>query len=158
MVGAPNNCVYDRRVPVSRVAHQPTWLLSRANARAQAILYTAFAEEGVRPVHYRTLAALDEHGEMSQAELGRHLGLDRKDVAVALDHLAGRRLVSRRADPADGRRNVVTLTASGRRLLPRLDGVLGDVQERVLEPLSASERGVLVSLLARLADEGADVH
>ncbi|MDH2414233.1 MarR family transcriptional regulator [Nocardioides sp. CER19] len=139
-------------MPVSRVVQQPTWLLSRANARAQGLLYTAFAEEGLRPVHYRALAALDEHGEMSQAELGRQLGLDRKDVTVALDHLADWRLVRRRPDPADGRRNVVTLTTSGRELLPRLDSLLGDVQEQVLGPLSADQRALLVSLLARLDD------
>jgi len=45
--------------------------------------HAAFAEFALRPVHYRLMAALEEHGDLSQVALGRHLGLDRKDVAVA---------------------------------------------------------------------------
>ena len=69
---------------LDRVAGLPTWLLSRANARSQEILGTAFAEEGVRGYHYRLLAALAQYGALSQAEMGRCTGSDRKDVAVAV--------------------------------------------------------------------------
>lgn len=129
----------------------PSWLLSRANARAQRILYSAFAEFDLRPMHYRALAALEEHSDLSQAELGRQLALDRKDVAVAVDLLSERDLVRRRPDPADGRRNIVSLTDSGRQLLPRLDRVLDAVQQELVAPLSAEETEVLLGLLARLA-------
>jgi DNA-binding MarR family transcriptional regulator len=137
-------------MPVSRVAELPTWMLSRANARAQGILYDAFAQAGLRPVHYRTMAALDEHGDLSQAELGRHLGLDRKDVAVTVDFLSGRDLVSRSPDPTDARRKIVTLTKAGRVLLPQLDRTLAEVQRQVLAPLSAREAKDLLRLLAKL--------
>lgn len=137
-------------MPVARVVHQPTWLLGRANARAQSLLVAAFARHDLRPLHYRTLAALHEHGEMSQADLGRHLELDRKDVAVTLDQLAERELVERRPDPADGRRNVVALTTAGRRAMPRLDRTLAKVQEEVLAPLTERERRTLLGLLDRL--------
>jgi DNA-binding MarR family transcriptional regulator len=139
---------------VSSVDHLPTWLLSRANARAQALLVAAFAEFGLRPVHYRTLAALAEHGGLSQAGLAGHLLLDRKDVAVSLDLLGDRRLVLRAPDPADGRRNVVLLTGEGRRLLPRLERALAAVQREVVGPLTDEEAGVLVGLLAKLGAPG----
>lgn len=125
-------------------------MLSRANARAQRILQDAFANMGLRPVHYRAIAALDEHGELSQAQLGRHLRLDRKDVAVAVDFLCSRDLVSRSPDPSDGRRNIIALTDAGTRLLPQLDRRLGEVQDQVLAPLSAREAKTLLSLLAKL--------
>lgn len=132
------------------LADLPTWLLSRANRRAQGLLYDAFAEVGLRPVHYRTLAALADGGSLSQAELGRRLGLDRKDVAVTLDQLADRRLLRRRPDPDDGRRNVITLTTTGLALLPDLERRLDAVQQEVLAPLSANERRTLQTLLRRL--------
>jgi DNA-binding MarR family transcriptional regulator len=143
-------------MPVSRVADLPTWMLSRANARAQGLLYEAFAEVGLRPVHYRAMAALDEHGDLSQAELGRHLGLDRKDVAVAVDFLSGRDLISRSPDPADARRKIVALTDAGRGLLPALNRALAEVQRQVLAPLSAREAKDLLRLLAKLGGTSAD--
>jgi DNA-binding MarR family transcriptional regulator len=137
-------------MPVTRVTSATTWLLGHANARAQRLLADGFAAFGLRPLHYRALAALDEHGELSQAELGRHLSLDRKDVTVALDSLAQRGLVERTPDATDRRRNVVALTDAGRELLPQLDRALESVQARVLAPFTEREAGQLRAMLAKL--------
>lgn len=133
-----------------RVADRPTWLLSRAHTRAQTLLTDAFAAEGVRGYHFRLLAALDEHGPASQADLGRSTGIDRSDVVATLDDLVAWRLARRDPDPADRRRNVVTLTANGAKRLERLDRVLDGVQEAVVARLTATERRTLVRLLAKL--------
>jgi MarR family transcriptional regulator, lower aerobic nicotinate degradation pathway regulator len=135
---------------LERVAGRPTWLLSRAQARAQAILGDAFAAEGLRGYHFRVLAALDQYGPSSQAELGRRTGIDRSDVVAALNELVAAGLARRDPDPTDARRNIITITKRGGSTLVRLDAVLDDVQEAVLEPLTASERKVLVRLLAKL--------
>jgi MarR family transcriptional regulator, lower aerobic nicotinate degradation pathway regulator len=138
-------------MPPAKLAGLPTWLLSRANARSQAVLTDAFAEFDLRPIHFRTLSTLGEYDALSQADLGRLLHLDRKDVAVTLHELEDRRLVDRSPDPADGRRNVVTLTDDGRDLLPRLERLVGDVQAQVLSPLTAAERTTLITILAKLS-------
>src|SRR6478672_2530584 len=96
--------------PLERVAGRPTWLLSRANARAQALLAAGFAAEGFRGYQYRLLAALDQYGPGSQADLGRHTGIDRSDVVAALNELAAGGFIRRDPDPADHRRNVVSVT------------------------------------------------
>ena len=133
-----------------RVAGRPTWLLSRANARSQGLLADAFAAEGVRGYHFRLLAALEQYGPASQADLGRYTGIDRSDVVATLNDLVARRLARREPDQADRRRNVVTLTTRGAEALERLDAVLGDVQDKVLAPLTANERKTLVRLLSKL--------
>ena len=133
-----------------RVAARPTWLLSRANARAQGLLADAFGAEGVRGYHFRLLAALDQYGPSSQADLGRHTGIDRSDVVAALNELVERGLAERQPDLSDRRRNVISLTRRGADTLERLDAVLDDVQEAVLAPLTSGERTTLVRLLARL--------
>jgi DNA-binding MarR family transcriptional regulator len=138
--------------PLERVAGQPTWLLSRANARAQALLGAAFAAEGFRGYQYRLLAALDQYGRGSQADLGRHTGIDRSDVVAALNELAEGGFVRRDPDPVDRRRNVVSITRKGRRALDRLDTMRDQVQEAVLAPLDPDERAVFLRLLARLGD------
>jgi len=135
---------------LARVAGRPTWLLSRANARAQRLLQEAFAAEGFRGYHFRLLAALDEHGPASQVDLGRHTGIDRSDVVATLNDLVERGLAKRSPDEADRRRNVVTITRRGTAALQRLDVVVDGVQEEVLAPLGRAERDALAALLAKL--------
>ena len=135
-----------------RVAGRPTWLLSRANARSQSLLSDAFAAEGVRGYHFRMLAALDQYGSSSQADLGRHTGIDRSDVVATLNDLVASGLVQREADPVDRRRNVITITKRGAGALERLDAALDDVQDALLDPLTPNERRTFVRLLAKLTD------
>jgi DNA-binding MarR family transcriptional regulator len=61
-------------------------------------------------------------------------------------------LVGRRPDVADRRRNVVTITAAGRRRLRALETVLARLQDALLAPLSAPERDQLVTMLRRVVD------
>ena len=133
-----------------RVANRPTWLLSRAHARAQHLLADAFAAEGVRGYHFRLLAALDQYGPMSQADLGRHTGIDRSDVVATVNNLVDRSLAIRKPDPNDRRRNVISITKRGTDALERLDAVLDDVQAALLVPLTPTERATLARLLAKL--------
>lgn len=134
----------------SRVAGRPTWLLSRANARSHGLLTDAFAAEGLRGYHFRLLAALDQYGPASQRDLARHTGIDSSDVVAALNDLVSGGLARREPDMADRRRNIVTITKRGASALERLDAVLDDVQDAVLEPLTPNERKTFVRLLAKL--------
>jgi DNA-binding MarR family transcriptional regulator len=133
-----------------RVRDQPTWMLSRANARAQRLLHEAFDREGLRGYHFRLLAALDEHGPGSQANLSRQTGIDRSDVVATLNQLVDGGLAERHTDPADRRRNVIAITDDGVETLQRLDVALSAVQEAVLEPLTARQRATFTTLLAKL--------
>lgn len=135
---------------LSRVSDQPTWLLNRANARAQAILGEALTRAGVRGYHYRLLAGLEQHGPSSQAELGRATGLDRSDVVATLDDLVAWGLARRDPDPTDGRRNIVSPTDAGSARLEQLQLVLDSVQDEVLAALDADERRRLLVLLRKL--------
>jgi DNA-binding MarR family transcriptional regulator len=140
------------RVP-ERMRDRPTWLISRAYARATGLLQEGFAAggDGLRSYHYRLLAALDEWGPASQAALGRGTGIDRSDVTAALVELEERALVKRDVNEADRRRNIVSITADGVRRLEALDGVLDEIQERVLASLSATERKQFITLMRRIA-------
>ena len=115
------------------------------------MLVDAFAAEGVRGYDFRLLAALDQYGPASQADLGRHTGIDRSDVVATLNDLVSSGLARREPDAADRRRNIVTITKRGASTLERLDAVLDEVQDAVLAPLTANERKTFVRLLAKLS-------
>jgi len=134
---------------------RPTWLISRAYARASGLLQEGFARggDGLRGHHYRLLAALEEWGPASQATLGRGTGIDRSDVSAALVDLEGRGLVLRDVNQADRRRNVVSITAAGVRHLEVLDSVVDEVQECLLAPLSEGERRQFITLIRRVATD-----
>src|SRR6188472_815015 len=63
----------------ARVRDRPTWLISRTFARSSGLLAAGFESygRGLRSYHYRLLAALNEWGPASQADLGRGTGIDR---------------------------------------------------------------------------------
>ncbi len=144
------------RVPApARIRDRPTWLISRNYARAHALLADGFAASGtgLRSYHYRLLAALDERGPASQADLSRTTGVDRSDVVAVLGELESRGFIERGTDPDNRRRNIVSITQAGRDQLRVLDQTLDEIQERLLEPLTPTERRKLIELLRKLLDE-----
>lgn len=137
-----------------RVKDRPTWLISRAYARSTALLTAGFEAggKGLRGYHYRLLAAVEQWGPASQADLGRDTGIDRSDVTAALTELEKRDLVERRVDPDHKRRNIVTITPQGLDALEELDGVIEEIQSELLAPLTAAQRRQFVALLSRVLD------
>jgi DNA-binding MarR family transcriptional regulator len=136
----------------ARLTQKPTWLISQTSMHAHRLLTDGLAAAGSRGYHYRLLAALQEFGPASQARLGRRTGMDRSDVVAALNELAGHGLVERAPDPADRRRNIITITPAGAAHLRRLDSLLDDVQDELLAPLSPAERQQLIHLLTRVLE------
>ncbi|MGC5022292.1 MarR family winged helix-turn-helix transcriptional regulator [Micromonospora sp. DT47] len=139
----------------ARLRATPSWLLTQTAVHAGRLVGEGLGAVDARGYHYRLLAALDEVGPASQAELGRRCGIDRSDVVAVVNELTARDLVRRSPDPADRRRNVVTLTPAGRRQLHRMGEALDRVQDTLLAPLSAPERDELTRLLTRLLDHHA---
>lgn len=136
----------------ARLTDKPTWLISQVSTHAHRLLTEKLAIAGARGYHYRLLAALQEFGPASQASLGRRTSMDRSDVVAALNDLASRGQVERAPDPTDHRRNVITITPTGTAHLAWLDGLLADVQDELLAPLSPGERDQLTRLLSRVLE------
>jgi MarR family transcriptional regulator, lower aerobic nicotinate degradation pathway regulator len=134
----------------ARLRDRPTWLISQVATHAHRLMTERLAAVGARGYHFRLLAALAEFGPSSQASLGRRTGMDRSDVVEAISELAQRGFLQRASDPADRRRNVVTITEKGAARLEQLDTLLAGVQDELLAPLSPAERAQLTGLLGRV--------
>ncbi|MFH9606328.1 MarR family winged helix-turn-helix transcriptional regulator [Streptomyces sp. NPDC017448] len=144
--------------PPQRLRALPSRLTNQAALAANRIVDRALAEAGVRRYHYALLAASEEYGPSSQADLGRRTGIDRSDMVATVNDLAERRLLDRTPDPQDRRRNIVSITTAGRRELGRLDRLLAAAQDAFLAPLPPSDRQVLTDLLTRLVDHHGGRH
>ena len=137
------------------LTQKPSWLVSEVSRVAHRLLTGKLATAGSRGYHYRLLAALQEFGPASQATLGSRTGMDRSDVVAAVNELTGRGLADRSPDPADGRRNIITITPAGTAHLRRLEELLDEVQNELLAPLSPAERQQLIHLLTRVLERHA---
>ena len=97
-----------------------------------------------------TLARLEA---ASQHEVAAALGIDRTTMVAYVDLLEGKGLVARRPDPRDRRRNVVELTAVGRRVLRDAARASDEAEREVLRPLDAADGDRLRSALSAIVAE-----
>ncbi|WP_423834296.1 MarR family winged helix-turn-helix transcriptional regulator [Streptomyces manipurensis] len=141
-----------------RLRHRASRLVSQLSTRSDRLVGEGLARADARKWHYAVLASLEDLGPASQAELSRRTGIYPSDMVGVLNELAERGLVVRAPDPADQRRNTITISASGSRRLRRLDKVLDELHEELLAPLSPAEREQFVRLLTRLVDHHAEAH
>ena len=134
----------------TRLRRKPSWLIGRVSARAHRLIGETMAAAGGHAYHFAILAALDEFGPDSQVRIGRRCGIDQSDMHAMLNELTEQGHVARTSDPGDRRRNLITLTAAGRRRLEELDTALTGVQHDILDALTAAERDMLTALLTRI--------
>ncbi|GAB2630402.1 MarR family winged helix-turn-helix transcriptional regulator [Nocardia goodfellowii] len=140
----------------TRLRSKPTWLISKTAVRAHRLIGDAMAAVGGRAYHFAILAALDEFGPDSQVRIGQRCGIDQSDMHAMLAELVEQGHVARAPDPSDRRRNLITLTRSGRRRLEKLDAALSVVQNDLLDGLSSTERDHLATLLTRVLGQGTE--
>ncbi len=139
-----------------RMDDLPSWLLGQASAHAYRLVSERLGTFGARGYHFRLLLTLAEHGPASQATLGRNTGIHVSEIVAAVNELAEGGYVRRSPDPADRRRNVITITATGRRHLDRLGREVRQAQTDLLAPLTGAERDLLAGLLRRIVEHQRD--
>ena len=131
----------------------PSYLAGAVARVGHRLLVEALAEHGLRLPHFAVLAALSDFGPTAQHELADRLAINRSHLVGYLDEVEGRGFVRRERDPADRRRQLVTLTAAGRSQVRRLREVALRSQDAFLGSLSAAERATLVTLMRRVVED-----
>jgi len=136
----------EARVP-ERLRGLPSRLLNLAAIHAQRQVGERLATLDSRKWYYATLAALEEFGPDSQSGLSDRTGIYRSDMVATINELTARGFVVRAPDPADRRRNAITITDDGRRHLKDLDVLIADGEAEFLAPLSLADRAELIRIL-----------
>jgi DNA-binding MarR family transcriptional regulator len=145
----------DETSPVSEVPKlllaSSAYLLSRIGRIAKADATARCLELGMDLPHVGVLALLDERAPTTQAAIADALGIDRSQLVGELDELEERGWVERQRDPHDRRRQLVSLTAAGRKQIAGFRTTAAQIEAEFLAPLDAKQREALHELLMTLA-------
>lgn len=128
----------------------PSALARRFHQICATVVAQALAGEDLTPMQYAVLAYLYVQPDIDQNGLAARLGVDRASTSQLLDHLEKAGLVDRRVNGTDRRARLLRLTRRGTKLRERLHPIGRAAEARILETLSASEREILITLLARV--------
>lgn len=136
--------------PPARLRALLTWQVHKADIVGARLTGARMPATG--RADFAVLAALEEFGAISQVDLGRRLGLDRNRINGITTRLDDNGHVDRTVDPADRRRNTVTITPTGKRYLEELQAATDAAQAELAANLSGAESDQLRALLAKLLD------
>jgi MarR family transcriptional regulator, lower aerobic nicotinate degradation pathway regulator len=93
---------------------RPGFLIRRLHQIHVALFVEECAPEGITPVQYSILTALEQMGPSEQIALSRAVGLDRANTADVIGRLVERRFIQRRVSRTDKRKKVAELTEVAR--------------------------------------------
>ena len=103
-------------------------------SRDQARLYER--QLGMSQSRLMLLRELMQTGEISQAELVQHLGMEGTLVTRFVKQMEGSGLLTRRSDPRDNRFTLVTLTPAGQSIAQQMAVFTHTLEAQFLEGLS----------------------
>jgi len=129
---------------------RPSFALARLGILARQQCAEHLAAAGLSQHQHAILCCLDEFGPECQRDVAARLGIDSGDIVAFFDGLQKRGLVLRERDQRDRRRQVVSLTASGRQLLGEIEEMLDGAEPGVLAALSETERAEFCRLAVRV--------
>ncbi|NUB13869.1 MarR family transcriptional regulator [Azospirillum brasilense] len=124
--------------------------IRRVHQRATAMLSDALTDFNLTAPQWAALAALYQHGPMSQIDLGRSIAMDPATMQGVVVRLIDRGYLLRSPDSLDRRRNLVRLADSGRRVVEAAGPAIARAEAELTGRLSGDERHRLADLLARL--------
>jgi DNA-binding MarR family transcriptional regulator len=127
------------------------FLLKRLGMAAKQRSIDEYERLGLNPYHHAILALLEGNAPETQAEIADALGYDRGTLVGLLDELEEQELVERKRDPGDRRRQLVRITADGKRTLGKLRALSKRLEDEFLAPLDTEQREQLHALLLVLA-------
>src|SRR3990167_9070297 len=153
------------RKPVPKADRTPLAQLTEAGVHsivgyqlAQAAIVTdqVFDEQvgrdgGLRRVEFTILALVQGNPDVTARQLAKALAVTPPNIAIWLDKLESRALVTRTRSERDARMQHIRITRAGSTLVDRSVQALLEGEQVALAALSAAERAILVELLHKIA-------
>jgi DNA-binding MarR family transcriptional regulator len=126
-------------------------LLRRAYHRAKGNTTRLLKDLGITPMQAATVMTLHRRGPLSQADLGRAIGMEPANVHGLVARLRKQLLIDVEPHPTDQRQVRVTLSPLGERQAGAIAELSLQSATDTLAPLTPAERDQLMELLGRIA-------
>jgi DNA-binding MarR family transcriptional regulator len=126
------------------------FLLSRLGVAATRSWTALLAERDLTPHHHAVLLMLRQFGPLGLTDLAKAAMVDPRNMGPILDPLEQRDLIARTSHPTDRRRRTIALTPSGEVAATELATAADEIEDALLDPLTATERDRLRGLLLKL--------
>ena len=124
--------------------------------RMQQIAVALFIEEcrafDLTPVQYAALIAIHTHPGIDATRLSAVIAFDRSTLGSVIERLESKKLIDRKPSDEDKRVKLLYLTKAGAAILREIMPSVEKAQARMLQPLKAADRKVLLALLTQLVD------
>jgi DNA-binding MarR family transcriptional regulator len=130
----------------------PGLLLALLGHHAMRRLREVHTRHELSPRQFQLLGLVHESGPLGQRELGQLMEIDPSILVTLLNPLEAEGLLSRRRDPVDRRRHLVTLTSRGERRLAAAARAQREAEDELFAGLDERQRDELRVLLTALKD------
>lgn len=138
-------------VALSKVNSSAVFRLGVLGAMATDLFAARIEAHQLKPKHVGLMVALDAGRASSQLEIAGVMSVAPSLVVALADHLQKLGAIERVRDPADRRRQALTLTEHGRELLAVCEELTQSADAEFAADLTPAESAVLTGLLDRLA-------
>ncbi|ODT72664.1 MAG: MarR family transcriptional regulator [Pelagibacterium sp. SCN 63-23] len=108
------------------------------------------APHGISPAYMPVLFALPDGAALSQKELARRAAVEQPTMTATLNRMERDGFIARRANPADGRSMLVSLTEKAMARIDIVNQVVSTINLQALAPLDPEERICFLALLRRV--------
>jgi DNA-binding MarR family transcriptional regulator len=133
-------------------AHLGYWLRYVSNHVSQTFARKVEVH-GVTVAEWVLMRQLLEEEALAPSRLAERMGMTRGAISKLADRLIAKSLLSRKADPGDGRAQTLALTVKGRRLVPELAALADANDAEFFDQLSPKDRAALLHILRGIVDK-----
>ena len=133
-------------------AHLGYWLRYVSNHVSQAFARKV-ETHGVTVAEWVVMRELHDVDDVAPSSLADKLNMTRGAITKLADRLIAKSLVTRKADPADGRAQTLALTAKARRLVPELAALADRNDAEFFDHLTARDRAALLRILRGIVEK-----
>jgi MarR family transcriptional regulator, lower aerobic nicotinate degradation pathway regulator len=142
----------NKPLTMDAVYTKPGYLFRRMQQIAVAIFVEECRDFDLTPVQYAALVAIRTHPGIDATRLSAVIAFDRSTLGNVIERLEAKRLIERKPAAQDKRVKLLHLTKPGVTLLRDIMPAVDRAQARMLQPLKAADRKMLMGLLSQLVD------
>ena len=135
--------------PLASLNHEALLSLVRTSSVMQKLSGRFFSRFGLTDVQFNIMMILKQHAQdgLSQQELSEQLIVTKSNVVGLFDRMEKAGYVRRDSHPTDRRYNQIVLTPKGEKLEARVEAEYFKEVDRMMNPLSASQKKTLIQAM-----------